>query len=206
MNSFRDVERKFVILNTPKYAALTGAKNVANSLLCYGYVDHTAGLTYETVAAAMYVGGDYSIVDTVQVMSLKIRADSISSSDVIPVHNKALFRQYASTVENIDEFYYADQNAVECRAVVELDQFRHSEFPDDIQVTFAKPGFRPEGIWVRTERFLARDQRIAAFEGIMLNTPYVDFGVKAGDRITFATIVVNDNTRVCLAMLPNPDK
>ena len=54
MNSFREVERQFVILNTPKYVVLTGTQKDANSLLCYGYVDHTAGVTYQTVAAAMY--------------------------------------------------------------------------------------------------------------------------------------------------------
>ena len=34
MKSFREVERQFVILNTPKYVVLTGTTKDANSLLC----------------------------------------------------------------------------------------------------------------------------------------------------------------------------
>ena len=51
MKSFREVERQFVIINTPKYVVLTGTSKDANSLLCYGYVDRTAGITYQTGVA-----------------------------------------------------------------------------------------------------------------------------------------------------------
>ena len=101
MKSFREVERQFVIMNTPKYVVLTGTTKEANSLLCYGYIDATAGLTYQTVAATMYIDGDFSIVDTAKVISMKIRADSVSCEDIIPVRNKALFRQYSYIL-----FYY----------------------------------------------------------------------------------------------------
>lgn len=202
MKSFREVERQFVILNTPKYVVLTGSKSDANSLLCYGYVDHVAGLTYQTVAATMYVDGDYSVVDTAQFISMKIRADSIVKEDIIPIRNKALFRQYAHIVENINEFYYTDSEIEKSRGVEELDQFRHSEFPDDVQVMFIKEGVRPEGIWVRTTKLHGSESGTYLLEGVMLNTPHADFGVKSGDTVLFATGVVDtQGTRLCFALL-----
>lgn len=183
MKSFREVERQFVILNTPKYVVLTGTQKDANSLLCYGYVDRTAGVTYQTVAAAWYVDGDYSIVDTAKVVSMKIRADSVSKEDIIPIQNKALYKQYAHIVENIDEFYYTEPDVEKCRAIKELDQFRHADYPDDLQVLFIKEGVRPEGIWVRTTKFVGSDSGTYLVEGTMLNTPHADFGVMSGDTI-----------------------
>lgn len=202
MNSFREIERQFVILNTPKYVVLTGTQKDANSLLCYGYVDRTAGVTYQTVAAAMYVDGDYSVVDTAQFISMKIRADSIPKEEIIPIHNKALFRQYAHIVENIDEFYYTDLEVEKCREIQELDQFRHADFPDDLQVAFIKEGFRPEGIWVRTTKLHGSEGSTFLLEGTILNTPYADFGVSAGDTIMVGSGIVNEQgTRVCFALL-----
>lgn len=204
MKTFREVERQFVILNTPKYVVLTGSQSDANSLLCYGYVDHTAGLTYQTVAATMYVDGDYSIVDTAQFISMKIRADAVPKDEIIPIRNKALFKQYARIVENIDEFYYTDAEVEKCRAAEELDMFRHPDFPDDVQVLFAKEGVRPEGIWVRTTKLYGRENGTCLLEGIMLNTPNTDFGVKSGDTVMFATGIVDEHgTRLCFALLQN---
>lgn len=204
MKSFREVERQFVILNTPKYVVLTGTTKDANSLLCYGYVDHTAGLTYQTVAATMYVDGDYSVVDTAQFISMKIRADSVAKEDIIPIRNKALFRQYAHIVDNIDEFYYTDSEVEKCRSIQEIDQFRHVDYPDDLQVLFIKEGIRPEGIWVRTTKFKGSDSGTFLVEGTMLNTPHADFGVKAGDTILVGSGLVDaQGTRVCFALLQN---
>lgn len=203
MKSFREVERQFVILNTPKYVVLTGTAKDANSLLCYGYVDHTAGLTYQTVAATMYVDGDYSVVDTAQLISMKIRAESVAKEDIISISNKALFKQYAHIVENIDEFYYTDPEVEKCRAIKEFDQFRHADFPDDIQVMFFKEGARPEGIWVRTSKFIGCDNGTFVLEGKILNAPHADFGVTYGDTVLFGTGVVDEHgTRLCIALLP----
>lgn len=183
MKSFREVERQFVILNTPENVILSGAKNEANSRLCYGYVDRTAGLTFQSVATALYVDGDYSVVDTALAVSLKIRAGSVDKDKIIPINNKALFKQYAYIVDNIDEFYYTDPEVEKCRAIKEFDQFRHADYPDDIQVMFFKEGVRPEGIWVRTSKLIGCDNGTFVLEGKMLNAPHADYGVTYGDTI-----------------------
>ena len=202
MVTFRDVERQFVIINDPKYVKLTGCANEANSVLCYGYVDNSAGLTYQTVAATLYVDGDYSIMDTVQCISLKIRANSVSGEEIIPIKNKALFKQYSYIVDSTNEFYYTDPEREKCREVRELDQFRHAEFPDDVQVLFVKEGVRPEGIWVRTTKLHGIEHGAVLLEGRMLNVPHSDFGVTINDTVLFATGVVDEKgSRLCFALL-----
>ena len=204
MITFREVERQFVIINNPKFVQLTGCTKEANSILCYGYVDNSAGLTYETVAATLLLDGDYSILDTVKCISLKIRANSVSKEEVIPIQNKALFKQYSYIVDNVNEFYYKDPEREECREVRELDQFRHAEFPDDVQVLFVKEGVRPEGIWVRTTKLIEREEGTVLLEGRMLNSPHADFGVTINDTVLFASGIVDETeTRVCIALLQN---
>lgn len=202
MLTFREVERQFVIINNPKFVQLTGCSKEANSILCYGYVDNSAGLTYETVAATLLFDGDYSILDTVQCVSLKIRASSVSKEEVLPIKNKALFKQYSHIIDNINEFYYRNSEREECREVRELDQFRHAEFPDDVQVLFIKEGVRPEGIWVRTTKLIGSENGTILLEGKMLNTPNADFGLRLNDTVLFASGVVDEaGTRVCVALL-----
>lgn len=204
MISFREIERQFVIINNPKFVKLTGCQKEANSILCYGYVDNSAGLTYETVAATLLLDGDYSILDTIKCISLKIRANSVSKEEVIPIKNKALFKQYSYIVDNVNEFYYKDPEREECREVRELDQFRHAEFPDDVQVLFVKEGVRPEGIWVRTKKLIGREDGTVLLEGRMLNNPHADFGVTINDTVLFASGIVDEaETRVCIALLQN---
>jgi len=139
--------------------------------------DNLAGLTYETVAATLLLDWDYSILGTVQCVSLKIRANSVSKEEIISIKNKALFKRYSHIVDNINEFYYKNPEREECREVRELDQFRHAEFPDDIQVLFVKEGVRPEGIWVRTTKLIGNENGTVLLEGRMLNNPHADLGV-----------------------------
>ncbi|MDO4757546.1 MAG: hypothetical protein Q4A54_14460, partial [Parabacteroides sp.] len=151
MAFFRDVEKQFVIINDSKYVMFIGKESAANSILCYGYVDHQAGLTYQALASTIYEDGDFVVVDNAEAVSMKIRADSVASVEIIPVYNKALTRKYANMLETIN-IYYEDEEVVASRSAEEIDQFRHQDFPDDVQVHFIKEGLRPEGIWVRTER------------------------------------------------------
>lgn len=203
MVSFREVEKQFVIINDPKYVMLTGKKSEANSILCYGYVDHQAGLTYQMLASTLYEDGDYTIVDDAELISMKIRADSVRGMEIIPVHNKALNRKYADTIE-ITKIYYENEEVIKCREVRELDQFRHPEFPDDIQVLFIKEGLRPEGIWVRPTKLHGIDNGTVLLEGYMLNTPNGDFGVAGNQPILVGSGIVDEaGTRICFAVLNN---
>ena len=64
MNSFRDFEKSLCILRDRACINILdpGQASGANGILCYGYVDHAAGLTFEGLALVSCVDDDYTIV------------------------------------------------------------------------------------------------------------------------------------------------
>ena len=64
MNSFRDFEKSLCILRDRTCINILDPdqNSGANGILCYGYVDHAAGLTFEGLALVSCVDDDYTIV------------------------------------------------------------------------------------------------------------------------------------------------
>lgn len=64
MNSFRDFEKSLCILRDRACINILdpNQSSGANGILCYGYVDHAAGLTFEGLALVSCVDDDYTIV------------------------------------------------------------------------------------------------------------------------------------------------
>ena len=80
--NFREVEKKLCIYVDELSPKILAPDVEANALLCMGYIDHTAGLTYEALALANYCDGDYSIVWEAKDVSLKIRAESTNGKTI----------------------------------------------------------------------------------------------------------------------------
>ena len=61
MNSFRDFEKSLCILRDRTCINILDPdqNSGANGILCYGYVDHAAGLTFEGLALVSCVDDDY---------------------------------------------------------------------------------------------------------------------------------------------------
>lgn len=193
--NFRDVEKKLCIIVDEQTAKLLSADVEANALLCMGYVDHTAGLTYEALALANYCDGDYSVVWEAKDVSLKIRADSTANNIIMPIENKVLMNKFKSRIEML-ELYYKDADALECRAIKELDEFRHPEFPDDLAIILAKVGNKPEKIWVRTISFNGANTEIMSLKVQLLNEPFEDFGVHIHDTIDCVSFLDENGERI----------
>ena len=64
MNSFRDFEKSLCILRDRTCINILDPdqNSGANGILCYGYVDHAAGLTFEGLALVSCMDDDYTIV------------------------------------------------------------------------------------------------------------------------------------------------
>ena len=76
MNSFRDFEKSLCILRDRACINILdpGQASGANGILCYGYVDHAAGLTFEGLALVSCMDDDYTIVLDNDEIGMKIRA------------------------------------------------------------------------------------------------------------------------------------
>ena len=193
--NFRDVEKKLCIIVDEQTAKILSPDIEANALLCMGYVDHMAGLTYEALALANYCDCDYSVVWETKEICLKIRAGSVANKIIMPIENKVLLNKFQSRIE-ILENYYTDADVLECRAIEELDKFRHPEFPDDLAMFLAKKGNKMETIWVRALSFIGTNEHMIAIKVQLLNEPYSDFGVHIHDEIDAFGFIDDNGERV----------
>ena len=105
MNSFRDFEKSLCILRDRACINILdpGQASGANGILCYGYVDHAAGLTFEGLAVVSCVDDDYTIVLDNKEIGMKIRADEEKVRNAVLVSNKALLARYADRIEILDQ-------------------------------------------------------------------------------------------------------
>ena len=193
--NFRDVEKKLCIIVDEQTAKILSPDIEANALLCMGYVDHTAGLTYEALALANYCDGDYSVVWEAKDVSLKIRSGSVANKIIMPIENKVLINKFKFRIELLEN-YYTDANVLECRAIEELDKFRHPDFPDDFAMILAKEGNKPETIWVRAISYIGANENIMAIKVQLLNEPYSDFGIHIHDIIDAVSFLDGSGERI----------
>lgn len=202
MNDFRDVERSLCLVKSEVGLRVFDPAEAsgANAVLCYGYVDHTAGLTFEVLALALCVGSDYTILPEQDKAALKLRADSVHPADVVPIQNDALMLRYSDRIQNLD-LYYEDSTVVSCRAFRELDSYRHPQFPDDIRITFMDSDHRAEQMWVRAEAFVREDDGLLIFGGVLLNEPVHTPSLHCGDNVIFGTTLTSSG-RICLGNVP----
>lgn len=193
--NFRDVEKKLCIIVDEQTAKLLSPDVEANALLCMGYVDHTAGLTYEALALANYCDGDYSVVWEAKDISLKIRSGSVANKIIMPIENKVLMNKFKFRIDLLEN-YYTDSEVVRCREIKELDGFRHPDFPDDFAMILAKEGNKPETIWVRAISYIGANENIMAIKVQLLNEPYSDFGIHIHDVIDAVSFLDGSGERI----------
>ncbi len=193
--NFRDVEKKLCIIVDEQTAKILSPDIEANALLCMGYVDHTAGLTYEALALANYCDGDYSVVWEAKDISLKIRSGSVANKIIMPIENKVLMNKFKFRIDLLEN-YYTDSEVVRCREIKELDGFRHPDFPDDFAMILAKEGNKPETIWVRAISYIGANENIMAIKVQLLNEPYSDFGIHIHDIIDAVSFLDGSGERI----------
>ena len=174
-----------------------------NSLLVLPYVDHTAGLSFQTVAACLWNDDNLLIYE---------RADgftSLSNSrfgavkdfefeylENLKVKANCDLEDYISRAMETFGHYNDDEKIFELRNLELLDEVREPEYPDDIFVGFFKKGFGGEGMWVRYEDVEGTD-----FYGVLLNQPNQDLGVNMGDRVKFHLTKDKDDKVFCFCDL-----
>lgn len=172
----------------------------ANCILTYGYIDHTAGLTLEVLAAAFKDDEGFSFEVGNTEISSKIRIGSVMEDECFYFDDEdgKLYKRYADKVDMLESYSVGDE-IEESRTMDFLDGSRSPEYPDDVLVYLLKNGNNPEGCWVRIEA-LAEHQII----GTLLNEPDQDFDYHEGERIAFYVHQTEDKEIVlCSNMNPS---
>lgn len=156
-----------------------------NSLIVVPYIDHTAGISFMTMTTSTIDNDTIEIYrreDLFLVMA-NCRKDRVSDLEFEYLENLKTNEDFNlddySGLMNLVDNYRENDDVEMLRSLEILDTKRDDTFPDDVLVYFFKEGFNVEGMWVRYERFVEEH----FIEGILLNTPNQDLGVKAGDRV-----------------------
>ena len=158
-----------------------------NALLLYGYIDRTAGMSFEVLAFANVkwngsVQYRESSTDTV----MKLRYDSVHGILISAPYSDSM-SSFQWKVDICNTHYRADPAVEAFREIKCIDSSRHPQYPDDLIVFFVRDGLKPEGIWCRI-----CGQRNGHICGELLNTPYGFFVVTQGDIVEIEPIQVGN--------------
>lgn len=201
--SFRDVEHKLCVAIDARTVAIFNAMHQtdANALLCYGYIDRQAGLTFEVLGLLLYEDGDYTLADVNNEVCLKVRAESFNDSEIIPIENKALSKKFADRIKIIEEGYYSHDEAEATREYECIDAFRNEHFPDDVLALLFKEGLKAEQIWVRLTGYIGSQAgEYELFRGTLLNQPFnSEFGLSCGDTVIVIVSLATPE-KMCLVL------
>ena len=200
MTSFRDFEKQLCIVHDiPFVNAIAKGRNAdANALICYGYVDHVAGLSFDAVSLAKYNNGDCVAVEGLESTALKIRADSVNLEEVVPIRNRVYLERFKERIDMV-AVYYENDACVQARARTELDADRHPCYPDDVYTLFvSEDRTKLEKIWVRVESFVGEQDGGAYFKGTLLNEPDSPMGCHINDEVFICSYLSDSGERILL--------
>ena len=181
--NFRDLTNGLVLIVDLKAVAVTGKefehKNDDNAVLCCGYIDHTAGITFEVLCIArVEADGNIEYRTANPTVTFKMRYDSVEGEIILL--NEDRVQTYQDKIDMIQKGYQVSEEIMKARNSTAFDDFRHPQFPDDLLLYFIQEGSQREGIWCRCNG--EKDGRPTA---VLLDKPYQDFGVQCGDSISF---------------------
>ncbi len=171
----------------------------ANCILTYGYIDRTAGFTLEILAAAIKKDDKFYFADTSIEISSKIRIASVMEDECFYFDDEDghIYDRYKEKIDAL-EAYSVSEEVEESRRMTFLDEFRNSEYPDDVLVRLLKDGNQVEACWVRIEA-LEEHQII----GTLLDEPYQNFSYHKGEKIAFF-VYQTENEKIVLCSNMNP--
>lgn len=158
--------------------------NDINSILAVPYIDHTAGISFLVLALSHWENNEVDITkrEDFSVWSIA-RMDNFLDSEFEYLKNLKINDDfeldYYSDYINQLKSYDVNDEITALRYIELLDEFRHEQYPDDVEVVFIKEDLQMEKMWVRYEKII--DAPI--IEGKLLNQPFQDFGVNAGDKV-----------------------
>lgn len=164
-----------------------------NAIFAVPYIDHTAGMSFLVLSTASLNGKNVVIKKREKFDTLSnTRKESVNDFEFEYLENLNVNGdfdlEHYSEYAKIANSYFINENVEMLRFADILDNSRHENFPDDVEVLLIKKDLQIEKIWVRYED-LAEDKQIIA---TLLNEPFQDFEVHAGEKIKFFPYKDND--------------
>lgn len=199
--NFRDIVDKYLYIDAAGMAQNLGSifevTDDVTGLLCYGYIDAQAGISFEILCCAVHDAAKKTLklLHGNDEQSAKIRLSELleAQAAVLPSEIPRL-SEFQSKVAMVQKAYEADEATEAMRKLTSLDPARIATHQDIVTVYLVR-GDESEAVFV-----LLKEVREVNIIGMLLSEPETANGLHKGDEISFF-LVRNEKGIMCMKVL-----
>lgn len=199
--NFRDIAGKYLYIDATGVAQNLGSifevTEDVTGVLCYGYIDAQAGISFEILCCAEYDAAKKTLKllhgNDEQMAKIRLAELLEAQATVLPREMPRL-SEFKGKVEMVKQVYKADEATEAMRRLSSLDPARLVTHPDIVTVYLVR-GDEAEAAYV-----LLKEVREVNIIGTLLSEPQKASGLHKGDEISFF-LVRNEKGIMCMKVL-----
>lgn len=199
--NFRDIAGKYLYIDAAGVAQNLGSifevTEDVTGVLCYGYIDAQAGISFEILCCAEYDADKKTLKllhgNDEQLAKIRLAELMEAQAAVLPSEMPRL-SEFKGKVEIVKQAYKADEATEAMRKLTSLDPARLAMHPDIVTVYLVR-GDEAEAVQV-----LLKEVREVNIIGTLLSKPQKASGLHKGDVISFY-LVRNEKGIMCMKVL-----
>lgn len=199
--NFRDILDKYLYIDAAGMAQKLGSifevTDDVTGLLCYGYIDAQAGISFEILCCAVYDAAKKTLklLRGNDEQSAKIRlAELLEAQAAVLPSKMPRLSEFQSKVAMVQKAYKADEATEAMRKLTSLDPARLATHPDIVTVYLVR-GDEAEAAYV-----LLKEVREVNIIGTLLSEPQKASVLHKDDEISFF-LVRNEKGIMCMKVL-----
>lgn len=199
--NFRDIVDKYLYIDAASVAQNLGSifevTDDVTGLLCYGYIDEQASISFEILCCAVYDAAKKTLKllhgNDEQLAKIHLAELLEAQAAVLPSEMPRL-SEFQSKVAMVQKAYKADEVTEAMRRLTSLDPARIATHPDIVAVYLVR-GDEAEAVQV-----LLKEVREVIIIGTLLSEPQKASGLHKDDEISFF-LVRNEKGIMCMKVL-----
>ena len=198
--NFRDIVDKYLYIDAASVAQNLGSifevTDDVTGLLCYGYIDEQAGISFEILCCAVHDAAKKTLklLRGNDEQLAKIRLAELLEAQAAQLSEMPRLSEFQSKVAMVQKAYKADEATEAMRKLISLDPVRIVTHPDIVTVYLVR-GDEAEAVQV-----LLKEVREVNIIGTLLSEPQKASGLHKGDVISFY-LVRNEKGIMCMKVL-----
>lgn len=199
--NFRDIVDKYFYIDAASVAQKLGSifevTDDVTGLLCYGYIDAQAGISFEILCCAVHDAAKKTLKllhgNDEQLAKIRLAELLEAQAAVLPSEMPRL-SEFQSKVAMVQKAYKADEATEAMRRLTSLDPVRIATHPDIVTVYLVR-GDEAEAVQV-----LLKEVCEVNIIGTLLSEPQKASSMHKGDEISFF-LVRNEKGIMCMKVL-----
>lgn len=199
--NFRDIAGKYLYIDATGVAQNLGSifevTEDVTGVLCYGYIDAQAGISFEILCCAEYDAAKKTLKllhgNDEQMAKIRL-AELLEAQATVLQREMPRLSEFKGKVEMVKQVYKADEATEAMRRLSSLDPARLVTHPDIVTVYLVR-GDEAEAAYV-----LLKEVREVNIIGTLLSEPQKASGLHKGDEISFF-LVRNEKGIMCMKVL-----